>query len=230
MMKQLFRWMAVAALGMAGLSAGTLTQVNTRGGVAGDDFIDWGQLGADFTAVTSPFDVTSNLGLGPNLIVNGAQNFYSVQNGNHWPGNFAPSDNLLDDPQGGPFTITFAQAIAGAGMQFQSGTYGPFIASITAFGAGNVNFGTVTESGISSNAGNNSAIFLGFTSSATDIVALQVSVTIDSDTGTQVTDPNGFAVNRLDLVTGGLSIPEPSVVTMFAAGLGAIALRRRRAR
>ena len=209
------------------LPAGILTIATTRAGLGGNDFIDWSQLGPDFTTVTSPLNVTSNGGLGPDHVVNGTQAFFSIQQGNTWGGNFAPNAAVLYNQAGGPFTITFASPISGAGLQFQSATLGSFTAIITVFGAGNVNFGTVTRSGTSTNNGDNSAIFLGALSSLNDIVSLQFNVTILSG-GNQINDPNGFGVNRLDLVAGPTSVPEPTTVVLFSAGVGLITFLRRR--
>ena len=216
---------ALALFGATWANGGILTQVNTRAALGGNDFVDWGQLGPDFTTVTSPFNVTSNLGLGPNAVVNGTQDFFSIQEGNTWGGNFAAGDNVLFNQASGPFTITFASPIHGAGLQFQSATFGPFTASITAFGAGNINFGTVTRTGTSSNAADNSAIFLGVISSLNDIVSLQFDLTIPSPLA-PTEDPNGFGVNRLDLVDN-QPTPEPSVIALFSTGLGLFALLRK---
>lgn len=200
---------------------GTLTSVSIRSSLSANDSIDWGQLGADQTDVTAPLSVHTFLGAA-DQVTDGSQVFSSIQQGNTWGGNFTAGDNVLfccnfsGSPSGGPYTITFASPIRAAGAQFQSLDFGAFTATITAFGAGNTNFGSVTETGASNSNNDGSAIFLGVESSATDIVAIQLQVTIGAS-------PDPFAINTLSINTGSVSgVPEPG--SAFLAGIALAAL------
>src|SRR5579875_1245390 len=188
---------------------GTITSVLLRSTLNGNDSIDWGQLGPDQTDVTAPLNVHTSLGAA-DQVTNGSQVFSSIQQGNTWGGNFTAGDNLLfccnfsGTPSGGPYTITFASPIRAVGAQFQSLDFGAFTATITAFGAGNTNFGSVTEIGASNDNADGSAIFLGVQSSATDILAIQLNVTFSAS-------PDPFAINTLSINTGSTSgVPEPA--------------------
>jgi len=201
--------------------AGALTTITSLGSLGATDFIDWGQLGPDLTDVPGPLTVTSNLGETV-TVANGTSDFLSVQQSNTWGGNFLPGEHLIVNQAGGTYTITFATPIQAAGMQFQSLDFGAFIATITAFGAGNTNFGTVTANGTSDSSANGSAVFLGVQSSAMDIVALHVDVQMNS-----LDDP--FANNMLSFAGQVTALPEPSTMALGGAGLLLGILRRRRA-
>jgi hypothetical protein len=210
-------------------TSGVLTPLNSAAGVGATDFVDWGQLGADFTDVTGPFVAASNL-LTNVTVANGVQDFYAIQEGNTWTGNFTPGDNLLFDQAGGAFTITFPTPIRAIGTQFQPVTQCqfctvgiPFTVYITAFGAGNVNFGTVSTTGASNNAEDGSAVFLGVMSSQRDIVQLSFNVQVNG-----ADDP--FAINRVMFSnTAPEPVPEPSSLALAGIGLAAALWRMRRA-
>jgi hypothetical protein len=212
------RVFALAGLFTSLSIAGVLTPINNLGSLGANDSLDWGQLGPDLTVVPSPSSATSANGL---LVAfaNGIQDFYAIQQGNTWGGNFNNGDNLLFNAAGGPVTLIFSSSISGIGLRFQSIDFGIFTAYITAFGAGNVNFGSVSLNGTSNNAADGSALFLGVTSSSADITSVQLNVQVNGS-------DNPFALGSLSiaepLVTG--PVPEPS--TIFLAGAGLLAALR----
>jgi hypothetical protein len=215
---------AVVAIGAAS-PAQALTLVTNRSALAGNDFIDWGTLGPRSTVVFNPFTINSNGGLSTNVSQTGGS-FERRNQDTNWNGNFAPGDALLwTRGTNGPISMTFATGISGGGLQIQSFSYGAFTATIEAFDAGNVSLGSFNLAGNSSGNRNNSAIFIGVTSSTANISRLVFGVPTASFL------PQDFAVNRFDLVTSnnnGTAVPVPPqfLATAVGAGLSALKLRK----
>jgi len=225
MMKTVKLLAALTVLAL-GAMAGTISQVNTRIGLAANDIVQWGLVGADGTFVTSPYNVVSGGGLNLSAAVTGGLVAIYVQSGSGgYLGAFSPGDILLDSGfNPGPITIDFATAVRGVGFNIGSLNFGAFTGTIQFFGAGNVSFGTLNVAGTSSFANDGSAPFLGGTSSARDITRVVIST---SGAGSELT------INQMSLLTTdapGGDIPEPSTITLFSAALvGCAWMRRRRA-
>ena len=220
----------LAGLVTAGLGYGAvLTQVGTRAGLAGDDYIEWGTSGDEGNTPASPYNVTSGVnGLAATATLP-AGTFLILVEGSGAGGNFAIGDVLLTTNfQNGPIRIQFATAVAGGGLQIQRNDFGAFTGTITAFGAGNVNFGSFNVAGNSTGAQDNSAIFLGLTSDLQDIVALEFDVTNAGGSS-----DNSFLVNRLEILTQGPEgppVPEPSSYLLALPALALLlAAKRNRA-
>jgi PEP-CTERM motif len=220
----------VAVLGLISLAAeqsrASLTEVTSRASLGGTDFVDWGTLGVPFTTISNPFTITSNGGVTLSVSQVGANNFERRDQGNGWNGNFAPGDHLLwTAGANGPVTMSYTVGgVSAIGTQLQSDAFGAFTATITAFDSSNNVLGSFTENGNSTPNADNTAIFLGVTSSSADIFKITYSVT--SGLG------QDFGMNQLDFTSGPSSTPEPS--TLAIAGLGGIGFlvygwRRRRA-
>lgn len=198
-----------------------ITYVGTRSGLNAlgpIDTVDWGTV-ADETgsSVPSPYVRTST----PSsitttaIIATGTSNFLIEVEGSFWDGNFSPGDVLLwTSFNSSPMALTFSIPIQGIGFQIQRADSGPFTASLTAFGAGNVSFGTVTVNGTSSvGGGDNTAPFIGVYSNLADIVSISLAVNgVSTD----------FAINQATLLTSLNSIPEPGTFAM--SGIGFLAL------
>ena len=224
MMKTVQLLAAITVLAL-GATAGTISQVNTRIGLAANDIVQWGLVSDDGNLVASPYNVVSVGGINLSAAVTGGLAIY-VQNGSGgYVGAFSPGDILLDSGfNPGPITINFATAVRGVGFNIASLNTGAFTGSIQFFGVGNVLFGTLNVAGTSSFANDGSAPFLGGTSSARDITRVVIST---SGAGTELT------INQMSLLTTdapGGAIPEPSTITLFSAALvGCAWMRRRRA-
>jgi hypothetical protein len=158
---------------------------------------DWGQLGSPFTVLGSPQQIIATDGSGGSVSSAGG-NFELRNQGFGWSGNFAPGTHLLWDRQAGPdITIRFANPVSSAGAQIQADYFGPFTAEIIAYDLiGNV-IGTVSENGVSTSSGDNSAIFIGLTSSSADIGEVKFFLTSASFA------PNDFAIGPLRVGEGG---------------------------
>lgn len=208
---------------LMGPAEAALTFVSQRTSLGGNDFVDWGTLGAAVQTVSNPFAIVSNLGLSMNVSM--PQTGYSFRRVDQWSGtdpftgwdgNFAVGDKALstgyDYPSvyhHGPVTLVFASPVSGAGAQIQANEPGTFVATIEAYDAGNSSLGSFQANGISNNHHDNSAIFMGVRSDAANVAKLVLNVT-------QVSPPPfmgdlSFTVNRLDLIDTGLSPANPSI-------------------
>jgi hypothetical protein len=202
-------------------TAGTLVQVNSLGSLGPDSVVTWGTALDEGNSPASPYTRTSNRGLGVTAVHTG--DFLILVQGSSFFGNFASGDVVLNSNfVDGPVAINFASAINGLGLQIQRDELGLFTATMTAFGAGNVNFGSVSVNGTTSfsDPGNNSAPFLGLISSARDIVSIQLSV---SHTGGVAGDTVDFT--NLDILT---PVPEPSTTALVLAGALLAVWKKRR--
>jgi hypothetical protein len=209
--------------------ATVITYVGTRSGLNAlgpTDTVAWGTL-ADETgsSIASPYVVTSNpSSITTTATINtGTSNFLIFVEGSFYNGNFSPNDVLLSTAfNSSPIVISFSIPIQGFGLQIQRNDTGPFTASLTAFGAGNVNFGTVTVNGTSTiGNGDNTAPFLGIFSNLTDIVAISLAVDgVNTD----------FAINQATLLKSlnNNTTPEPGTVALGGIGFIALMLLRLR--
>ena len=190
--------------------------VTSRGAFGGTDFIDWAQLGpSSTTVITSPVNVTSNLGI--NAIASNPQDFIRFDQGLGWGGNFANGDALLFTNFGnGPMDIVFANPVSGAGAQIQADYFGNYTGYLNVYGSDGITLlANYTENGVSNYFGDNSAIFMGVRDTVPDIGKIEFSVI--SETGY-----NDFAINRLDLNP----VPEPNAFALIGIGLAGIGLAR----
>lgn len=220
-MIKLFRTLAaVALLATTAVSAQAQTSFIGSdvafGTPAGNIF--WGSLGSVYTNVSNPFTINSTIGgLSANVSQAGASSFQRRDQGNGWGGNFGGGAQLLWTAGGnGPMSLLFNNAISAFGTQIQADFYGSFTAYISAYDAGNNLLGSFSANGNSNGAGNNSALFVGV-SSTSGISRVELNV----NTG------NGdFAIN--DVRLDSTSTPEPASFVLFGTGLAALGFVRRR--
>lgn len=215
---------AVAALTLSA-PALAVSVVTTPGALGATDFIDWAQIGGDFSAVATPVAVSTDGG-GSATVTSAGGSVSRMTQGASWGGNFTPGDALLWTFSLGPdLTISFASPVAGAGAQWQANFFGAFGANLAAFDAADTLLGTVTLDGNSTFAGDGSAIFLGVLSPSTNISKIVLTLDYASSF------PNDFAINRLLLTdTPGGVIPEPGTWAMLIAGFGMVGFMARRRR
>ena len=209
---------AVAAFGTANPSQ-AFSVVTSRSALGVNDTLDWRALGSAGNSVSSPFTVSSASG---NKITGSTPSnlLERRDQGNGWNGNFAPGDALLwtrDKP--GPLQLNFSQAVRGVGTQVQVDSFSLFTAVIEAFNSSGTSLGSFTLAGNSTNADDNSAIFIGVLSDNADIARLLLNVQGNND----------FAVNQVSFnTTGGTPIPTPALLPGLI-GLGMGVLRKRKA-
>jgi hypothetical protein len=201
--------------------------VTSRSALGATDFVDWSQIGPDFTTTGNPFFANSNNGVPVTVTMGGSPGFERLTQGISWIGNFAPNDAVLyTQAQGnGVLRLLFPHGETGGGAQIQENFYGPFTAEISAFGPGHTLLGQFTRNGTSNGNNDNSAIFVGVLSSSPNISEIDFSLTNGGNGGT-----NDFAINRFGLVTGTSTtgIPEPATLALFGVGLAGLLRYRRR--
>jgi hypothetical protein len=199
--------------------------VTSRAGLGGTDFVDWSQIGPNFTNVPSPYSATSNLGqpVVASLVSGNFSRRTQGLSGTGWVGNFSDGDAVLYNLDNGTITIDFSNDVAKAGANIQSDAYGAFVARITAFDSSLNALASFTVSGISTNAGNGSAPFLGVSDAVNSI--RRITFALDSPNAL----PNSFGINQFDFaVASPAAVPEPTSLAIFGLGAVGAAYRARR--
>jgi len=221
---------ALLSIGIVGPAVAQYQFVDRRSDLLANDWIDWGTLGPNGTNVGSGTTGQSVGGIDFELDFNGNRNGERRDQGNGWAGNFSAGEPLLWTDGNGPLTVWFGGRgplpIFGVGTQFQSNYFGPFEGLLELLDVqGNVIFGS-TFTGMSTSAGDGSAVFAGGTSTLGNIAGVRF-------TGLNaISQPQDFAVNQISLRTSnGAPVPEPAEWAAFGvltSGVIALMLRSRR--
>ncbi len=217
----------ITALGLSLTSQASITLVTSGAALGGNDMIDWSSIGSNGDTISNPFSANSVGGLGMSISQIGGD-FQRIDQSSGWSGNFAAGDKLLWTGGGGPLTIMFANPISGIGTQIQANFFGAFGAEIDAYDSLDNLLGSVNDDGSSNSFGDNSAIYIGASSSSADISKVVISLSYAAS------QPGDFAIKTADLFTDGRSnpaTPEPGsmaiVVGMGISGAGLLARRRK---
>jgi hypothetical protein len=216
------------ALGSALLATpalAALTQVSNRAALpaAGQQTVSWDVIGGDFAdAGAAPTSGT--------VTVTGASAFTVLQQApiGSWNGDFAAGESalvMLDVNSGnftdGVFDITLGGAWAGFGVQVGSWFLGQaWEIDVLFYDAANVLLGSFDNlAGITTDAQDGSAYFLGAVSSNGDIARVVISGLGE-----------GAAINQISLSPRAAApLPAPATLLLAMAALGALAAVRRRA-
>jgi hypothetical protein len=210
---------ALLAMPAARAEAGTFA-LSLQGTIPDAAHVDWASYGADFTTVSNG-TVRALPGLPSiNLTISEQTgfDFLRVTQGAFasWEGNFADGDAVLYTANGGPIDFIFSSPVAGFGDQIQWATFGAFTARIEAFNSANVSLGAFTLNGNSTDANDDSAIFLGLRSEAVDISRVRLSLTS--------AQPGDFGINNPVITM--TPVPEPMSLVLLGTGLVAIVRRQ----
>ncbi len=219
----------VTLLAAAGTAYSEIYGVTSRSDLAGNDYVDWRQLGTPYgwgkgarPNPKSPVFVTSSNGIGLNVTnppYGGSLIYMTVrQQSLSWGGNFAPYDILIGNmwdlswPEGqgpGPMTVNLDEPVYGLGAQINSFTYGTFNAIIEAFDSGWNRLGQVSFNDLQflEYTADNSASFIGILSDIGNISHVVIAKGCDA-----------FVINQLDLVTIEPTIPETAIPSSPSSG------------
>jgi hypothetical protein len=205
--------------------------VTSRSALAGTDLVKWGNFGPAGTLVANPSTILSNGAFSVNVskTVSGAfkidaQLPASVGASASWTGNFAPGDLLLYTNNFGidqvnPITLDFgATAVAAGGAQIQANAHGKFTAKVEAFDAGGTSLASFTENGNSTGTEDNSAIFLGISSTSATIYKIALSITKAGNAGLSKPGKGDFAINEFDFRTSPLAAVMATAVRTSVVG------------
>ncbi len=219
----------LAGMCLPASSEATVVLVTSRAALGGDDFVDWGQLGAANTHVENPSPFVSNSGFITGTV--GRENQGDLQRRNEnppgsggWNGNFAPGDRLIwTNNLAGAMLIDFDSPVAGLGAQIQMDRLlGLFDATIEVYDVLNNLLASFTIQGDSNNNKDNSAVFIGVLSDSANID----HIVLFTDAA-RTRDQDDFAINQLDLRT---AVPGPAALVMVGLGLLVLGVVGRRLR
>ena len=215
---------ALAAAFPLGANAGIITNFTSRGTFPGNDSLDWGQLGPEFTVVTAPFSATSLGGLTIHVIQPGNASFERRAEGTGWLGIFTVGEHLLWN-QDNSGEMDFSQTpIAGFGTSISTDAGGTFTATLKAFDGATL-LGSLTVSG-DATAGGQLPPFAGITDSVAEITGIVITANASAPVGTN----NGFLIDSLSLLTAPVPVPEPATWLLLSSALLGFGVVRRRNR
>lgn len=193
------------------------------------DTVSWAGIAPNWTALSNPFSTTSAGGITVTGSMASASAFATHQCliptfiTPCLDGAFLPGDPLLwTNYTTGPLLFSFSSGLQAISTQIQTIWYGPFTATLTAYGSGNVLLGTTTISGNTAGTHDGTADVLGFFSGGPAIFSIAITAT----SAYPNSNYDGLFINQLNLTPS--PIPEPATLLLVGSGLAVGWLRRRK--
>jgi PEP-CTERM motif len=227
--KTLVVTLALLALGCLA-RADSFTTFPNRAAQNPTDFIDWSQLGPDGTELGTPQLVSSfngNLALVGNFDFS---NFFRVDEGTSWIGNFDYGENLIASGPGNnvPMLLVLQNPVGSVGFAIQADVYGPFTGAVEAFDTSLNPLFFYELNWISTNLENGSALFLGIgDESGVNIGAVEFGAFSGGGPMTAGDLPIDFAIDDPSF-TYTPAVPEPSALAVLGSGLLSMGILLRR--
>jgi len=225
-MKKLALLVFCLVLGLGSAWAGISGTTNPA--TINQDYYDWClQFGCynNYYQFATPQPITSQIyGVTGTVGLNGGfQNFYNLQEGVTWSGQFANSEGILYNGRlfgnsDASFVLTFDTGVYAAGAYIQSDYYGPFTAFVTLYDINSQVIGTISATG-NSGFGPGTALFIG----AFDNVPFYAA---------EFGVLDQFGLNDVAIGTTWINTtPEPGTLVLFgSSALGLAGFLRRRIR
>lgn len=234
-MRRWISWAMAWLLAVPALSFGGTISLSTNPAQFTYDDVDWCQLACAGDPIGSGTSWTSTVhGLTGAVLLENFEPFYNNQQGVSWAGNFAPDMGLVYNGSyygstPSDIRITFDAPVYGAGAWIQANSYGPFTATITAYGQNGTPLLWSAWAGGTSSDVPDTALFIGLLDTEAEIYELLFSATGIGEKGVE---PD-FAIGTVRIASGdGAVIPEPASFVLVGSGLAGAALvarwRRRR--
>jgi hypothetical protein len=206
-------WSAALVIGLVPIAeASGVTCRIGPGCLNGTNHYDWTQnFGPPFSPIDNGAVAVTAIPGGPDAVINfaglgpGQRRDANIFGG--WVGNFEFEDELLTTQGFGPVTFEFQGSVSGVGANIQERIGGPFLAQIC-----DQRDNCFLENGVSNDKQDGSAIFIGL---ANDPGITSVTFSIVACPF----DCGDFAINQLDIATGGVATPEPNTLVLMGCGL-----------
>lgn len=212
---------AIVCGAAASSAMASVTLSTNRGDMGGGEYVNWGTYGGNGTPIANGAGTLSSMGRGI-TVSTGSSGAMELVAGTGWNGGFTNGDNLIwtQSEANNVLTIDFATPISGGGMQIWRNFPSGGTVNIEAFDSSNTSLGSASSGTGGGGAPNsNQATFIGLISNAADISRLVYTMT----------NGGSFAGNQMDIMGGGGTVvPLPPAAWAGIAGLGAVALVRRR--
>ena len=210
---------AAMLCGLASTAQAGIIQVFNAGQLGNTTTINWDIFGP----VPGSVSTYAQEPVGSLIVhINTASGLLNLDTGSS-VGGFLPSDNLLAQVPGDLsdlILVGFSQPVQGIGTQIESLLPGAFTGIMDLYGTGGNLLDEITVSANTTAASDGSAPFIGALSSSANIDYAIFSVNNGNSSFPKAGD---VAINALDV-----AVPEPLTLSLFGAGIIAVAAMRRR--